>query len=64
MRGEGGMYGRGSMHGRRGGGRAWQERRPLQRAVRILLEYILVEHKSTAVTNPLLICSLPVYLPI
>ena len=28
--------------GMRGRGRAWQERRPLQRVVRILLEYILV----------------------
>ena len=35
----GGMHGRGNMHGR---GHAWQERWPLQRAVRILLECILV----------------------
>ena len=26
------------------GGHAWQERRPLQRTIRILLEYILVGH--------------------
>ena len=33
----------GSMHGVGGGGwHAWQERRPLQRTVRILLECILV----------------------
>ena len=38
MHGRGGMCGGGVCIG----GRAWQERRPLQRAVRILLEYILV----------------------
>ena len=36
----GGMLGR--------GGHAWQERRPLQRAVRILLECILVPSNFTA----------------
>ena len=41
------MRGRGVMHGRRrvwrgGGKNAWQERRPLQRAVCIILECILV----------------------
>ena len=36
----GGMCMTGGMCGRRGG-RAWQERRPLQQAVRILLECIL-----------------------
>ena len=39
-------------------------RRLLLRAVSILLECILVKHKSAAVTTPLLICSWPVYLPI
>ena len=44
MRGRGGAcmagrHGRGGMHGR---GHAWQERRPLQRTVRIHLECILV----------------------
>ena len=42
----GGMCDRGAMCGREGrawrGGHAWQERRPLQRAVLILLECILV----------------------
>ena len=36
----GGMHGGGGMCG--GGGGAWQERRPLQRMVRILLECIIV----------------------
>ena len=51
--GKGGMYGRGGMHGgvwQRGhasqGGHVWQERRPLQRTVRILLECILVSRKK------------------
>ena len=42
MAGGGGMgdvYGKGGMHG--WGGGAWQERRPLQRTVRILLECFL-----------------------
>ena len=39
MRGEGGQAWWGGMHG---GGHAWQERRPLPRTVRILLECILV----------------------
>ena len=39
-------------------------RRLLLRAVCILLECILVEHKSAAVTTPPPICSRPVYLPI
>ena len=39
----GGMHGRG--HGWQWGKAAWQERWPLQRAVRILLECILVYHK-------------------
>ena len=54
----GGMHGRGVMRGRGGacvalggvwqggcmaGGDAWQERRPLQRAVHILLECFLVD---------------------
>ena len=38
----GGMYGRGGMHGR-GWGRTWQERRPLQWTVRIMLECIFVK---------------------
>ena len=42
----GGCVAGGGMHGRdvrgRGGGHAWQERWPLQWAVRILLECILV----------------------
>ena len=43
----GGMYGWGDMSARGGvacvvGGHAWQERRPLQRTVRILLECVLV----------------------
>ena len=36
---------KGGMRGR-GGGRAWKERRPLQRTVHILLEYILVSFLS------------------
>ena len=59
VHGEGGhVWQRGSMHGmgghawRRGacmvkGRHAWQERRPLQRAVRILLECILVFNIAT-----------------
>ena len=34
------MHGKGRVHGEKG--HAWQERRPLQRTVRILLECILV----------------------
>ena len=52
MRGEGGMHGEGGVHG--GGacmagetGRAWQVRRPVQRTVHILLEYILVSIELT-----------------
>ena len=37
-----GMRGRGGVRGKGRGGGAWQERRPLQRTVRILLECILV----------------------
>ena len=36
------MTGEGGVHGK-GGGHAWQERQPLQRTVRILLECILVK---------------------
>ena len=36
----GGIHGRVVVHDR--GGHAWQERRPIKRAVRILLEFILV----------------------
>ena len=45
MRGMGDMDGRGDVHGRGvhgGGGCAWQERRPLQQTLRILLECILL----------------------
>ena len=51
-RGWGGMHDQGGMHGRgyvwqgvmHGGGHTWQERWPLKRAVRILLECILVKY--------------------
>ena len=42
MAGEGGMHGRGGGGEWQGGHDAWQERRPLQRTVCILLECILV----------------------
>ena len=45
---QGGMHGRKGMHGSRRPlleGPAWQEKRPLQRTVRILLECILVNKK-------------------
>ena len=41
LRGKGGMHGEGGVNGG-GGGHAWQEKRPLQRTVRILLKCILV----------------------
>ena len=43
----GGVHGEGSMLGEGGEGQAWQERRPLQGAVRILLECILVTKART-----------------
>ena len=65
---EGGMQGKGSMHGKkwacvakggmhdRGnawqGGLVWQERRPLQRTVRILLECILVDFMQWELIKP------------
>ena len=45
MRGEGGMCGKGGMCGEGGG--TWQERWPLQRTIRILLECILVLKEIT-----------------
>ena len=40
----GGMCGRGCV----AGGYAWQERRPVQRTARILLECILASHKTSS----------------
>ena len=42
--GGGGVHGKGGASVRGKGRHAWQERRPLQRTIRILLECILVGH--------------------
>ena len=63
----GGMY-CGGMHGKGdvcGWGRAWQERRPLQRTVRILLERILVLNNillTEKINFDLVFCLVPYFL--
>ena len=60
-----GVCGRGGVHDRRrdawfgeGGVRSWQERRPLQRTVRILLECILVNCVNTILCKRKSLCEL------
>ena len=52
--GQGACVAEGGIHGREGHawwGCAWQERQPLQRTVRILLEYILVHDDKNSTIN-------------